>query len=153
MILRIYQYFCGLFHEKCQQNNLYIFSNYVINNHVNGYVQFICTNPIEISLSILLKLIKLVVKTRYFAEFFLLYTFQRWASKWGIRTSLLLSSLLFGVGHANVLGATVVGLVFGILYIKRDRYLYLLPAVRGFPPLSEPVGENYMQLALSGQLR
>jgi hypothetical protein len=70
MILRIYQYFCGLFHEKCQQNNLYVFSNYVINNHVNGYVQFICTNPIEISLSILLKLIKLIVQTRYFAEFF-----------------------------------------------------------------------------------
>jgi uncharacterized protein len=44
--------------------------------------------------------------------------FQRWASKWGIRTSLLLSSLLFGVGHANILGATVVGLVLGILYIK-----------------------------------
>ncbi len=43
---------------------------------------------------------------------------QRWAAKWGIRTALVVSSLLFGVLHANVLGLSVFGLVMGVLYIK-----------------------------------
>ncbi|MDF5717949.1 MAG: type II CAAX endopeptidase family protein [Rhizonema sp. NSF051] len=43
---------------------------------------------------------------------------QRWASKWGIRSALVVSSLLFGFGHANVVGLSVVGLILGVLYIK-----------------------------------
>ncbi|MBH8555776.1 CPBP family intramembrane metalloprotease [Nostocaceae cyanobacterium CENA357] len=43
---------------------------------------------------------------------------QRWATKWGIRAALVVSSLLFGILHANVLGLTIFGLVMGVLYIK-----------------------------------
>jgi membrane protease YdiL (CAAX protease family) len=43
---------------------------------------------------------------------------QRWASKWGLRSALVVSSLLFGFGHANVVGLSVVGLILGVLYIK-----------------------------------
>lgn len=43
---------------------------------------------------------------------------QRWASKWGIRAGLVGSSLLFGIGHANVVGLSMVGMVLGLLYIK-----------------------------------
>lgn len=43
---------------------------------------------------------------------------QRWAVKWGIRTSLILSSVLFGILHANVVGLTMFGLIMGLLYIK-----------------------------------
>lgn len=43
---------------------------------------------------------------------------QRWAMKWGIRTSLIVSSVVFGVLHANVLGLTMFGLIMGLLYIK-----------------------------------
>ncbi|QSJ16955.1 CPBP family intramembrane metalloprotease [Nostoc sp. UHCC 0702] len=43
---------------------------------------------------------------------------QRWAAKWGIRTALVVSSLLFGILHLNVLGLSIFGLVMGVLYIK-----------------------------------
>ncbi|MBW4635372.1 MAG: CPBP family intramembrane metalloprotease [Iphinoe sp. HA4291-MV1] len=43
---------------------------------------------------------------------------QRWASKWGIRAGLLGSSLLFGIGHANIVGLSMVGVILGVLYIR-----------------------------------
>ena len=43
---------------------------------------------------------------------------QRWATKWGIRAALIVSSLLFGILHANFLGLSMFGLVMGVLYIK-----------------------------------
>lgn len=43
---------------------------------------------------------------------------QRWAKKWGMRTALIVSSLLFGLCHANVLGLSVFGLIMGILYVQ-----------------------------------
>lgn len=43
---------------------------------------------------------------------------QRWATKWNIQVALLLSSLLFGILHANFIGLSVFGLVMGVLYIK-----------------------------------
>lgn len=43
---------------------------------------------------------------------------QRWATKWNIQVALLLSSLLFGILHANFVGLSVFGLVMGVLYIK-----------------------------------
>ncbi|MBW4615177.1 MAG: CPBP family intramembrane metalloprotease [Desmonostoc vinosum HA7617-LM4] len=43
---------------------------------------------------------------------------QRWATKWGIRTALLASSLMFGIGHANVVGLSLFGVIMGVLYIK-----------------------------------
>ena len=43
---------------------------------------------------------------------------QRWATKWGIRTALIVSSVLFGILHANFLGLSMFGFVMGVLYIK-----------------------------------
>ncbi|YAF94911.1 MAG: lysostaphin resistance A-like protein [Nodularia sp. CChRGM 3473] len=43
---------------------------------------------------------------------------QRWAAKWGIRTALIISSLIFGILHANFLGLSLFGVVMGVLYIK-----------------------------------
>jgi uncharacterized protein len=43
---------------------------------------------------------------------------NRWAAKWGIRPALVLSSLVFGILHANVIGLFVFGLVMGLLYIR-----------------------------------
>lgn len=43
---------------------------------------------------------------------------QRWATKWGIQAGLLGSSLLFGIGHANFVGLSMVGMVLGLLYIR-----------------------------------
>lgn len=43
---------------------------------------------------------------------------QRWASKWGIQTAVVVSGLLFGMLHANVLGLTLFGIIMGVLYIK-----------------------------------
>jgi uncharacterized protein len=43
---------------------------------------------------------------------------QRWAVKWGTRSGLIVSSLLFGLLHLNVVGLSMFGLVMGLLYLK-----------------------------------
>jgi uncharacterized protein len=43
---------------------------------------------------------------------------QRWCTKWGIYKGLLFSSLLFGFLHPNPIGLSVLGIIFGVLYIK-----------------------------------
>lgn len=43
---------------------------------------------------------------------------QRWASKWGIPTALVVSGVMFGMLHANVLGLSLFGIIMGVLYIK-----------------------------------
>lgn len=67
----------------------------------------------------LLKIVSITVVAPITEEFiFRGVILQRWAVKWGIRSGLLVSSLLFGVLHANVIGLTVFGLLMGVLYIK-----------------------------------
>jgi uncharacterized protein len=46
------------------------------------------------------------------------FILQRWAAKWGLRSALVVSSILFGVLHANFLGLSLFGVVMGVLYIK-----------------------------------
>lgn len=44
---------------------------------------------------------------------------NRWAVKWGIRTGIVASSILFGVLHpVDPIGATIFGLVAGLLYLQ-----------------------------------
>lgn len=43
---------------------------------------------------------------------------HRWTVKWGVTPALLISSLLFGVLHANIIGLSVFGVMMGLLYIK-----------------------------------
>jgi hypothetical protein len=43
---------------------------------------------------------------------------QRWTVKWGVTPALLISSLLFGILHTNVIGLFVFGLMMALLYIK-----------------------------------
>jgi membrane protease YdiL (CAAX protease family) len=43
---------------------------------------------------------------------------QRWSAKWGIRTALIVSSLLFGFLHTNFLGLTIFAVIMGVLYIQ-----------------------------------
>lgn len=43
---------------------------------------------------------------------------HRWTAKWGITPALLLSSLLFGILHANIVGLSVFGLMMALLYLK-----------------------------------
>ena len=43
---------------------------------------------------------------------------SRWGVKWGIRTGIVVSSVCFGILHANAIGITVVGLVAAILYLR-----------------------------------
>ena len=74
------------------------------------------TSPVLFNL---LQAIVLVVVAPITEEFlFRGIILQRWASKWGIRAGLLGSSLLFGIGHANFVGLSMVGMVLGLLYIR-----------------------------------
>ncbi len=43
---------------------------------------------------------------------------QRWAIKWGLVPSLIVSSLLFGLLHLNMLGLFIFGLIMGLIYLK-----------------------------------
>jgi uncharacterized protein len=56
---------------------------------------------------------------------------NRWAAKWGIRPGLVLSALVFGILHANVVGLFVFGLVMGLLYV-RTRTLWVPIACHAF---------------------
>ncbi|WP_459501071.1 CPBP family glutamic-type intramembrane protease [Bacillus sp. C1] len=49
-----------------------------------------------------------------FRGFFL----QRMAFKWGIKRAVIISSLIFGLGHFDIVGAFVFGVVMSLLYIK-----------------------------------
>lgn len=42
---------------------------------------------------------------------------HRWAIKWGVRTAMILTSLLFGLLHANPIGLFMFGLVMALLYL------------------------------------
>lgn len=44
--------------------------------------------------------------------------FHRWSTKWGIKAGILLSSFLFGLGHANPVGLTMVGIILCLLYLQ-----------------------------------
>jgi uncharacterized protein len=43
---------------------------------------------------------------------------HRWAVKWGVTPALLMSSLLFGALHSNLVGLFVFGLIMALLYLK-----------------------------------
>jgi uncharacterized protein len=43
---------------------------------------------------------------------------NRWSQKWGVAKSLLVSSLFFGLLHANPVGLSMFGLVMGLLYLR-----------------------------------
>jgi uncharacterized protein len=43
---------------------------------------------------------------------------QRWAEKWGVSVALIATSFLFGLLHFNIFGASMFGLIMGLLYIQ-----------------------------------
>ena len=43
---------------------------------------------------------------------------HRWTAKWGVTPALLISALLFGLLHANIVGLFVFGLMMAVLYLK-----------------------------------
>lgn len=81
---------------------------------------FLPTSETPIALfSNLLKVFVLVIVAPVAEEFlFRGFILHRWSAKWGIRSALVLSSLIFGLLHDNVVGLTMFGLVMGLLYIK-----------------------------------
>ena len=53
---------------------------------------------------------------------------HRWGVKWGIRPAILLTSMLFGMLHANLVGLFVFGLVMALLYITTRSLLISIVA-------------------------
>ena len=43
---------------------------------------------------------------------------HRWSRKWSTRTAVILSAIIFGVGHLDPIGAFTFGIVASLLYIK-----------------------------------
>ncbi|WP_416825577.1 type II CAAX prenyl endopeptidase Rce1 family protein [Ectobacillus polymachus] len=55
-----------------------------------------------------------IMEELIFRGFFL----NRLSYKWGIRKAILVSSILFGLGHSDVIGATLFGITMCLIYIK-----------------------------------
>lgn len=55
-----------------------------------------------------------IMEELIFRGFFL----NRLSYKWGIRKAVLISSIVFGLGHSDVLGATLFGITMCLIYIK-----------------------------------
>jgi membrane protease YdiL (CAAX protease family) len=53
---------------------------------------------------------------------------HRWAMKWGVRPAILLTSVLFGVLHSNLIGLFVFGVVMSLLYISTRSLLVPIAA-------------------------
>lgn len=67
----------------------------------------------------ILSFVSLVILAPFLEEFlFRGYLLHRWTKKWGLWTGVLFSSLLFGVIHPDILGATATGIGFAMLYLK-----------------------------------
>nr|WP_279664067.1 CPBP family intramembrane glutamic endopeptidase [Ectobacillus ponti] len=60
-----------------------------------------------------------IMEETIFRGFFL----QRMTHKWGVKRGVVFSSVLFGLGHADVIGATVFGLLMCLLYVKTKSLL------------------------------
>lgn len=46
------------------------------------------------------------------------FLLQRWAKQWGISRAVIISSLLFGILHADIVGGIIFGYVMCVLYIQ-----------------------------------
>lgn len=40
------------------------------------------------------------------------------ANKWGILKAIIISSVVFGIGHSDIIGATLVGVVLSVVYLN-----------------------------------
>lgn len=66
-----------------------------------------------------LMFVVLVIAAPIFEEFlFRGFLLHRWGTRWNTVVGLVLSSLLFGILHGNVIGLTMFGLVLGLLYLR-----------------------------------
>jgi membrane protease YdiL (CAAX protease family) len=60
-----------------------------------------------------------IMEELIFRGFFL----QRMTYKWGVKRAIIVSSILFGLGHSDVIGATIFGVIMCLLYIKTNSLL------------------------------
>ncbi|MFH7244435.1 MAG: CPBP family intramembrane glutamic endopeptidase [Spirulina sp.] len=54
--------------------------------------------------------------------------FHRWAVKWGVRTAMVMTSILFGLLHSNLIGLFVFGVVMSLLYLTTRSLLVPIAA-------------------------
>ena len=73
----------------------------------------------------------LVIGAPVFEEFlFRGFLLHRWGTRWSPKVAVILSSLVFGLLHGNVIGLSVFGLAMALLYL-RSRSLGLVVVVHG----------------------
>lgn len=69
----------------------------------------------------LLMVLLLVVAAPVLEEFlFRGFLLHRWGTRWNPPVAVLLTSLLFGILHGNVIGLTLFGLVMALLYLRTN---------------------------------
>jgi membrane protease YdiL (CAAX protease family) len=54
--------------------------------------------------------------------------FHRWAVKWGVRAAIVMTSVLFGLLHSNLIGLFVFGVVMSLLYLTTRSLLVPIAA-------------------------
>ena len=72
----------------------------------------------------LLSFLSLVILAPIMEEFtFRGILLHRWTGKWGIHCAILCSSILFGIGHPDPIGAVAFGIAMSVLYLKTKTLL------------------------------
>jgi membrane protease YdiL (CAAX protease family) len=46
------------------------------------------------------------------------FLLHRWGTRWNVKTAVILSSVLFGILHSNIIGLTAFGVVMALLYLR-----------------------------------
>jgi len=92
-------------------------------NLLNTFLEFSTVNSSELSaipaLYKLLESFSIIIVAPITEEFiFRGVLLHRWGTKWGLVAGVIVSSVLFGMLHANPIGLTMFGVVMALLYIK-----------------------------------
>lgn len=86
-------------------------------------VSYALSEPNSVILNIIVFL-SIVVMAPIFEEYlFRGVLLQRWSQKWNVRKAIIVSSLIFGILHTDIIGAFLYGVVMSLLYLKTQSLL------------------------------
>ncbi len=89
----------------------------------SGSISYALSEPHSLLLNII-AFCSVVIMAPIFEEYlFRGVLLQRWSQKWNVRKAIIVSSLIFAVLHADILGAFLYGVVMSLLYLRTQSLL------------------------------
>ncbi len=120
-----------------------------INNIVSDGMHFNKSKVVDgfTSIDILTLVVAIVIAPIVEEYYFRRIVLSNWSFRWGIRWGIILSSIVFGVFHSDLLGKVVFGILLAILYLNtksirvtilchclNNTFFLTFPLVFGYPP-------------------